>query len=250
MGPRIRALKSTVFLVFLLSIFMTLSAGAFTLTPMNVSISLANKQNLINFKVTNDSTEQIALVLKVTTRSMDLDGNEINGSADKDFVIFPARVILKPNSSQTIKAQYKGATNPTKELSFRFIAEQIPVDFSKEQASGVKIMFRYVAALYVVPKGAAHAVAFGSAVGIQKDGILGIDLIMKNEGTMHALLFAPRLTLKRAGTSELTAELYGDTLSALRGQNLLAKTERKFFIPWDKAVVGAAYEGAFNAQYE
>lgn len=224
-------------------------ATAFTFTPMSVSISPSGAQSVVTFRVTNDSDQQTAVALKVMTRTIDEKGVETNVAADKDFLVFPSRVVLKPNSFQSVKVQYRGNQAINTEASYRVIAEQLPVDFSKSESSGVNILLRYVAALYVMPKGAEANVSFQTARGIEQEGKRGIAVTIKNEGTRHALLFNPLIRIQQSSGSP-SSELSGDLLQGIEGQNILSKSSRTFFVPWDSAVIGAAYEGAFSAEIE
>jgi hypothetical protein len=127
------------------------------------------------------------------------------------------------------------------------IAEQLPVDFSKSTTSGVSILLTYVAALYVTPKNAAPKLLVSEAVGSQKDGVRGIEVTVRNEGTKHALIANPAIKINNNGSD---IELAGEAVSALDGQNILALSERVVFVPWSAAATGAGYEGSIVAEID
>ena len=225
------------------------SAAAFSFVPMSASMAPSGAQSILSFKVTNDTTQTIAVVIKVLTRSMDADGNETNTPVDKEFVVFPARVTVQPNSSQTIKVQYKGNPSLARELCYRVMAEQIPIDFTKQETSGVKVLFRYIAALYVTPAKATPKLVLGQIVGAEKDGKKGLAVTLKNEGTRHALLSTPVLKVQEQASS-IPVTLEAEATAAMDGQNMLPALTRNFFVPWEAAVTGATYTGTFNAEIE
>jgi len=230
-------------------IIIVMSTQAFSFSPMTVSIGTAGTTAVMTYKVTNESDQQTAVSIKVTTRSIDAGGKETNEPADKLFLVFPSRVVLKPNSSQSVKVQYRGNPAITSEAAYRVIAEQLPVDFSKSTSSGVSILLTYVAALYVTPKNTAPKLVLMQATGIQKDGKQGIEVTVKNEGTKHALIANPMIRITQGfGLSPL--EFTGTSASAIDGQNILAMSVRTFFMPWDAAMTGATYEGAIDAEIE
>jgi len=230
-------------------VIIVVSAGAFSFSPMTVSIGSSGASAVMTYKVTNDSDQQTAVSIKVTTRTIDEAGKETNSPADKEFLVFPARVVLKPRSSQNVKVQYRGNPAISSEVAYRVFAEQLPVDFSKSQSSGVSILLTYVAALYVSPKNAAAKLVIDRAIGSQKDGKQGIDITVKNDGTQHALISNPVIRISQgAGLSAL--EFTGDSASAIDGQNILAKSARTFFVPWEAAVNGVVYEGTFDAEID
>jgi fimbrial chaperone protein len=233
----------------ILLVAIAASAAAFSFVPMSASMAPSGAQSILSFKVTNDTTQTIAVVIKVLTRSMDADGNETNTPVDKEFVVFPARVTVQPNSSQTVKVQYKGNPAISRELCYRVMAEQIPIDFTKQESSGVKVLFRYIAALYVTPAKVSPKLVLGQIVGAEKDGKKGLAVTLKNEGTRHALLSSPVLKVQEQASS-MPVTLDGTATAAMDGQNMLPALTRNFFVPWEAAVTGATYTGTFDAEIE
>lgn len=238
--------------VIIFGCFLALAAAqaaAFSFAPMTTSIASSGSSAVVTYTVANSSDQQTAVAIKVATRTVDSLGVEKNEPADKLFLIFPARVVLKPNSSQNIKVQYRGDPALASELAFRVIAEQLPVDFSKSNVSGVNILLTYIAALYVTPQNTAPKLKVGMVNGTQMEGRQGLQVTVKNDGTKHALLYNPILRIFPAsGMAPL--EFTGDSLAGIDGQNLLARSERSFFVPWEAAVTGTSYEGAFDAEIE
>ena len=246
---KISARKRVFLLAAIYAIIAAATISAFSFSPMTVSIGTSGANAVITYKVTNESDQQTAVSIKVTTRTIDASGIEKNEPADKLFLVFPARVVLKANSSQNVKVQYRGSATITSESAFRVIAEQLPVDFTKSTTSGVNILLTYVAALYVTPKNVAAKLVFAQAVGAQKDGKNGLNVKVKNEGTKHALLSNPLIRINQSSGSA-PIEFSGDAAAEIDGQNILAQSERTFFMPWEAAVLGATYEGSFNAEIE
>ncbi len=248
MAKSTRALRNSV-LVVVLMVIAAANAAAFTFSPMSATIAPSGVNAVITFKVTNDSSTQTAVAIKVMTRVIDVDGNETNEAADKLFLVFPARVVLQPNSSQSVKVQYRGSSGLPSEIAYRVIAEQLPVEFTKSTSSGVNILLRYVAALYVAPKNISPHLVFKTAKAGEKDGKKGLFVTVENDGTKHALLSDPLLKIQPSAGAA-TIELSGEPLAEINGQNILAKSSRTFFVPWDSVVAGKVYEGAFSAEIE
>jgi P pilus assembly chaperone PapD len=235
----------------LAAVLMTVAiaqATAFSFSPMSVSIAAAGLNSIVTFRLINESDQPIAVIIKTMTRKADSDGTEINEPSDKDFLVFPARLSVPAKSSQNIKVQYRGNPNLKAEACYRIIAEQLPVDFTKQSSSGVDIIVRYVASLYVAPVNVKPMMILASATGAEKDGKKGLIVILKNEGTRHALLYDSLINVTQG--SEPSATISGIPVSEIDGQNILALSERKFFIPWEQAVMGAAYSGSIDARIE
>lgn len=227
----------------------TAFTAAFSFVPMTASLSPSGTQSIVSFKITNDSAQQIAVMIKVMTRSIDLDGNEVNKDVGKEFIVFPTRVVVQPNSFQTVKLQYKGTASLPAELCYRVIAEQVPIDFTKQETSGVRVLFRYIAALYVTPPKAAYKLEIESAVGAVNDGKNGLWLVVRNAGNRHALISNPALRLSKDGATGDNA-ISGAAMGSLEGQNILPLSARKVFVPWESAEAGVSYTGTINAEIE
>lgn len=233
-------------------VFMVIAAAnaaAFTFTPMSTTISPSGANAVVTYRVTNDSAAQTAVAIKVMTRVIDSKGNETNEPADKAFLVFPSRIVLPANSSQNVKVQYKGSSTLPNEIAYRVFAEQLPVDFTKATSSGVNILLRYVAALYVAPKATEPKLVVTSAIAGSKDGKAGLIVTLTNSGTRHALLSEPKLELAAKGGLDQIS-FTGASLSEIDGQNLLAKSVRTFFVPWDTVPSDGTFEGSFHAEIE
>jgi len=222
---------------------------AFTFFPMSVSIAATGPNSATTFELVNDSEQPITVALKTITREVDLEGTETNDPADKDFLIFPTCLSIPAKSSKNVTVQYCGNVNIWTESSYRIIAEQLPVDFTKPATSGVNIIVRYVAALYVAPATVKPTLVLASVTGAEKDGKKGLTVTLKNEGTRHALLSDSLIRITQSSGSS-AVEISGTALTEIEGQNILALSARNFFVPWEPAVMGAAYEGTFDATIE
>ncbi len=231
-------------------LFMILgtTAFAFTFMPMSITISPSGAQSIATFRLTNDGGQQIAISIKAMTRTIDQNGVESNEPADSNFTIFPMRIVVQPNSFQNIKVQYKGSARLSKEMAYRVIAEQVPIDFSQQQTSGVKVLFRYIAALYVAPPNVNYKLTITKAVYAEQDGKKGFLVTIVNSGTRHALINDPIIKLTGTGIANIT--LKDDEVKALQGQNILADSTRLFFFPSDKATQGVNYVGSLTATIE
>jgi len=223
------------------------AAAAFTFMPMSITISPSGANSIASFRITNDSSQQIAITIKAMMREIDENGNETNKPADNLFAIFPTRVVVQPNSFQNIKVQYKGNPSLSREVPYRIIAEQVPIDFSQQQTSGVKVMFRYIAALYVAPPNVSHKVSVTKVEHGEQESKKGFFVTITNSGTRHAIINDP--VMKISGSS-FTITLKDESVSAINGQNLLAGNVRKFFIPCEDAVPGKNYTGTLTATIE
>lgn len=207
---------------------LTGPAQAFRLVPIEMEFEPSGRGATQIFRLENENREPVAVEVRVMARSQDADGQDVLAEAPDDWVVFPEQVILEPGQNQSVRVQWVGNAAPAKELAYRLIAEQLPVDIGKAPPQGgqVRLLVRYVASLYVMPQGVRPNVAVASAARTA-DGKL--EVVVQNAGTSRQILREPTLTLQAGGK---TVSLKADQLEGLAGENVLAGTTRRFLLPW------------------
>ncbi len=216
--PRIAALAS---------IFISLSSPAWAMlqfSPMEATIQPSSGQNVQVFTITNAGKKDIAVRVRITTRSIDEAGQESRAEATGLFSIYPSQAILKPGEERSVRVTWKGGTSISTEQAFRIIAEQLPVDMRTGGEVGysaaIKIQFRYEGALYVAPRSSAPRVK--ASLRAIPDG--GAELVLQNEGNKHIVILEPSLVLRGADGFEHAVS--AAELEPIRGRNILAGSTR------------------------
>jgi len=205
-------------------------AAAFRLIPIEREFAPSGRGATQIFEVQNDAAEPVAIDVQVLRRRMDETGQDVLEDAYDDWIVFPEQIILQPNERQSIRVQYAGTPNPDREVAYRLIADQLPIDIGRPPAQGgqVRLLVRYVASIYVVPPGVAPDLAVQAVQPIEVDGKRMLEVVVQNRGTQRQVLRDAVLTVK-AGTA--TRELSGEALEGLTGENILAGTTRRFRVP-------------------
>jgi fimbrial chaperone protein len=202
------------------------SASAFQLTPMVHSIPVSGPQASATFSVENNSKGKMAIQFEVLGREIDEEGNETRPKVE-GFLVYPEQMALEPGEKRSVRVSWEGAAAPARELPFRFVATQLPVNFQGgEKNGGVKLNFliEYVASLYLTPASAAPKMKVLSHS--VKDGTL--EILVANEGSAHFLFDRAQVQVFSGG-KEL--KLGGDALKNLRSENFLPGNRRKLKIP-------------------
>jgi fimbrial chaperone protein len=222
------------------------AAEAFQLVPMSQDFSPTGPGTNQTFRVENDRDEQVAVVVTVTTREMDLDGKETRTPSD-DFAVFPSEIVLNPKGVQTIRVKWLGDPGPKVELAYRVIAQETPLHARRGSPGGsITMVVRYEATAYVVPRGASADVVVSSAKAVAgPQGATRLELVLDNRGTRHAIIDQPVLTLTAGGVSR---ELSGADLEhVLAGENVLAHHQRRFLLPWPAGLPVGPVEARLKA---
>ncbi len=208
--------------------------------PMSYTIEATNKTKTALFTVFNDSDQPIAIQLDMRVRKMKLDGSEEQPETD-DFLIFPDQLVLGAKKKRVIKVRWLKGEVKDLEKAYRLIAEQLPIDIAKNKNSktDIKILLRYVAALYVTPKDGKSKLNVISSK--TKKDLSTITFELENTGNIHQILLNPTLTVYQEDQSFPVTNLEG-----IKGENILAKTKRSFsFIPPKEVNVQKPYRIEF-----
>lgn len=215
-----------------------LSARAFRFVPFTAEFDPAGADANQTFKVENNSKERIAVEIGVYRRAMNLDGSDELSSAEDDFVVFPAQVVLEPEKSQVVRVQWIGDPKPERELAYRIVAEQLPVDLEPAEGTGgsVRILVRYMGSIYVRSPGAEPDVVLESAEPAESDqGERQLAITLRNRGRAHAILRNLELSLVGEADSDgdpASLTLPSEELEGMSGENILADQSRRFVLPW------------------
>src|SRR5947209_1744831 len=105
---------------------------AFSLAPITMEFAPSGRGANRAFQVENPSDQTVAVQISMLSRAVDLDGQERNAPAEDDFIVYPSQVLLKPQQVQTVRVQWVGQARPDKELTYRILAEELPIDLTKE----------------------------------------------------------------------------------------------------------------------
>ena len=215
---------------------ITPRAHAFKLVPITMEFEPAGRGASQSFRLENDSDEQIAIQISILSREMDIRGRETNRPASADFIVYPEQILLKPKKAQTVRVKWVGNPKPEKELAYRILAEQLPVNLTSEKSgqNKIRVMVRYLGSIYIVPKGArSDVVVEGAAATMDPAGREALQLTIHNKGAAHTILRDPTLRLTAQGK---TTELSARELAGIAGENILAGTKRVFLLRWPEAL--------------
>ncbi|MGI6433575.1 MAG: fimbria/pilus periplasmic chaperone [Sphaerochaetaceae bacterium] len=211
---------------------------AFQFSPLEQTFAPSGANSTKTYTIVNDSNDSIAVEISALTRDLTISGQEANESAAAYFSIVPSKVILKPQSSQIVRVQYRGPRTVPSELSFRLRAEQIPYTQGRatEGQSMFNFLYVYTTSLYVAPSRSTTRVQIDSALPVvTSDGRQVIELTLSNAGTIHQILTQAQVELVHA-PSRQSIIYEADALGFVNGLNLLAGKKVKVQVAWPQSV--------------
>ena len=210
------------------------AAHAFKLSPMKMTLSPQGRGASGVFTVTNEGNETLAVDVHFLSRSLSLDGKEVNERADKQFMVFPPQFVLAGGGEQIVRVKWIGKSPVEKELAFRLVAEQLPVRLTKEAGGGVNLNvgIRYLASVYVQPGGTKEKVVSRTEV-VNGEATKSLQLDVCNEGSRHVILKDLVVELSCGGSS---VKLPQELVAKIDGENLLAGSTRRLRMPWPQGL--------------
>jgi fimbrial chaperone protein len=174
----------------------------------------------------------------MVSREMAVDGTETLKPTDL-FAIYPSRIILDASSVQIVKVQWKGPFDVSMEQNFRIIAEQVPVDFNGPKPVNIRILIRYMGAIYITPSNAVPNVVLDSV----KHDTQNLAITLYNKGNAHVLMSNLTLQVK---TSESFKIYSPEELKGFNGENMLAGLKRTFVVPLPPDMKGEDFSVTFK----
>lgn len=208
--------------------------GAFSFSPIAQDFAPAGPGSVQSFRLENEGAEPVAVRISMLTRQADETGKETNAPADSLFVVYPSRAVLAPNSAQAVRVQWKGPAELDAEQCFRILVEQLPVDFGgqEKQKGSIRVLFRYLGAVYIVPKAARPDVVLQSSETVlDAAGKRGLALVLANRGTAHVILGELSVTVAAGDGADSQRVVFGpQELAGLAGENLLPRSSRRHIL--------------------
>lgn len=228
--------KALILAIFLGALALVPTARAsFDMSPIMATVEPTGSAATASFVVQNGSSTKVPVQISIVARDPAPDGTERyteTAEADDDWQIYPPQLVVGPGEKRTVRVTWMGNASPKKELAFRIIAEELPLNVDEPEKklrvaeAKVQLSTKYVGSIYVAPKGVKPLLTYRAArVG---DHLV---LDVENTGTAHQVLKSGKLKLANLGGPR-TVEMFWKDLVPLYGANILPGKTRHFVLPW------------------
>lgn len=169
---------------FAVASFAAPLAWAFQLLPLNMVFAPVGPEEIQTFAIYNDGPEAIAVQVTIAKREVALDGKETLTPAAEQFLVYPPNSVVRAGKVQMVEVRWLGPATPSGELSYRIIAEQLPVSLVEQPRDGgrLDILMRYEGSVYVVPQGAAPKVVVDAVSRVQTAEGPALAVTVRNAG--------------------------------------------------------------------
>lgn len=207
--------------LFVLFFGFTSAAGAFEVSPMRMEMSPSGSGASTVITVRNTLAEPLAIEVDAADRIVAEDGTQTFEPNEEDFLLFPPQAFIQPGASQAFRVQYIGDPNPAMTRSYVINVSQVPV--KEFDGTGVRVVYRFGAAVYIHPKGAAPALSVEEVAA--EDG--KVRLKIRNGGNRLAHLTNDRVAIT---TPNATLSYEWDELRTQIGNPLLPPMSTRSFV--------------------
>ena len=217
-----------------LAILVVPGLFAFSFEPITQDFSPSGEGSSHVFRVVNTTEERIAVRVSIRPRRIEPNGAEIQGKESDEFVIYPRQMLLDPGARRSVRVAWRGSDSPSAELSYRIIAEQLPVNTGETpttQGGGIVLTYRYEGSIYVVPPEARPDISLTTIGPSFLEGEPALGITIENTGTRHGLLSNAVVEIATDPGGEAQLVLGPVDLPGLTGENMLAGSTRDFYIP-------------------
>ena len=235
------------------AILLRPEARAYEFSPIVAEFAPSGSGAARSFTVRNTQQEPVALQIEVFSRSADEAGAEVREPDFDNFIVTPPQLVLSPGAGRSVRVQWIGEPTPERELAFRFVVTQIPINFGQDSdgseiAASVAIGYKYEVAAYVAPAGAKPEAVLESAEPVvDSEGKQRLRLTIRSTGTKRAILNQPTITLR---TSEgQTVVLEGQSLPGLQTRNILSGTQSVVDVPWPDQISFGPVDASLETTY-
>lgn len=228
-------------------------ANAYDVRPIVIQLSPEGAGSTQSVIISNSHDEPIAIEVRAYHRVQKPDGTEDREPEDDDIIITPPQLVIAPGASQAVRVRWVGDPNPPRELAFRLITDQLPINLTTQSrddfTANVSVNYRYEAALYVTPRNARPEARIDRASPVTgADGAQMLELDIVSEGTRRASLDKPKVVLTPLGGGS-SVILEGEAVAELNQLVTLAGSRRTVRIPWPPNVDVGPVQAELRAQY-
>ncbi len=209
------------------------SSAAYKFEPISRVFAPAGSNATQAFEIINDGTERIAVTVSMLTLERDEVYVETNRDADDEFLVYPAQIVLSPGKRQTVRVTWLGDAKPTRELTFRIVVEQVPIELldpkarpSPELAGRVRVMLAYRGTLFIRPPQASPNITVEARPAAKN----ALEVTLVNRGTAVGLVKSCAVTLQPVQGSAI--EVPATALAVMRNHRVLAGGRRRYLLAW------------------
>lgn len=211
---------------------------AYQMEPISRVFAPSGARATQSFEITNSGAERIALTVSFATLERDESYAEINRDAEDDFLAYPAQMILAPGARQTLRVTWLGTPHPARELTYRIIVSQVPLEQIDHTAAPdtashgqMRLMMNYRGTLFIRPPNTIPSIQLASAAAMTgADGKPALAITLENVGGAVGLVKTCSVRLATPDGPVVVAS--ATDLAPLNNTRVLGASKRRYVVSW------------------
>ncbi len=203
-----------------LLLLSSIHAGfAQSVQPMVYELEPIGSKSSIDLRIENTKNSPITYEINAVKITHDEYGNETQTSGENDFLIYPPQTLILPGKRQIIKVKYIG--EPQLELSqtYRILANELPVNLSGGENSGVSVAMNFSTLCNVSPANSTPEISVAK-LEQASDGKWSITIA--NDGTRFVRLTETVIEVSNINDAKDKKVFRNEYISDLFDKNLVA----------------------------
>lgn len=225
------------------------AAEAARISPMVVDVKPLGRESIARVELTNPGDAEFPVEVRMYRGVISEDGNLELTPADEDFLVFPAQILVPPQSQQAFRVQYVGEPELAASQVYYMQIRQVPVEFAPGQ-SQVQVVVNFNVLVNVIPDGASALPVVESVVPATRGDVAGVEVRVANQGTLYftasSMPWQVRGAAEEGGDVEL--QLTPREIAELIGVGVVAPGRaRIFFIPTGKPLVEGTVQASLGS---
>ena len=218
--------------------FAPTAVEAARVSPMIVEVQPLGRGSIARILLTNDGQGEYPVEVQMFSGEISETGELSLTPADEDFLLFPAQIVVAPQSQQVFRVQYIGDPELAASKIYYMQIRQIPVDLNPGE-SQLQVVVNFNVLINVIPDGAKAEPVFEIVGPASVDGVEGVQVRLQNQGTRYFTAGTSSWQIDATATdgSTVALELTPEEVAQLIGVGVVAPGRaRLFFIPTEKAL--------------
>lgn len=224
-------------------------AEAARISPMVVEVKPLGRGSIARVELTNPGDAEFPVEVRMYRGVISENGKLELTPADEDFLVFPAQIVVPPQSQQAFRVQYVGEPELGESQIYYMQVRQVPVEVTPGQ-SQVQVVVNFNVLVNVVPDGTNATPVVESVEPTTRGDAAGIEVRVANRGTRYftasSMPWQVRGTAEEGGDVEL--QLTPREVAKLIGVGVVAPGRaRIFFIPTGKPLVEGTVQASLGS---
>lgn len=220
----------------LLLAFLPVAVEAARVSPMIVEVQPLGRGSIARILLTNDGQAEYPVEVQMFSGEISEAGQLALTPADEDFLLFPAQIVVSPQSQQVFRVQYIGDPDLAASKIYYMQIRQIPVDLNPGE-SQLQVVVNFNVLINVIPDGARPEPVFEDIRPATRDGVDGVEVRLVNRGTRYFTAGTSpwQIDATAVDGSKVELELPPEAVQRSIGVGVVAPDKaRIFFIPTEK----------------